>query len=139
EKPLQHLQEALKLNADLWRGHYCIGRIYRDTGKAKEAADELTRDLQSAPTEPGPWVALAELSRQWDYPGPESTVTEAVTGDDEGAWYYREERHLLRGRHGVRRQAPGRQGDRCVHQGARVQARQPQGEVSARPGLLPQS
>src|SRR5678816_2662373 len=72
EKPLQHLQEAVKLNPDLWRAHYCIGRIYRDTGKSKEAADELNRALQSAPTEPGPWVALAELYRQWDYPDPVS-------------------------------------------------------------------
>src|SRR5262249_31092393 len=31
EKPLQHLQEAVKLNPELWRAHYCIGRIYRDT------------------------------------------------------------------------------------------------------------
>ena len=79
EKPLQHLQEAVKLNSELWRAHYCIGRIYRDTGKSKEAADELTRALQSAPTEPGPWVALAELYRQWDYPDQAIQVAEAGT------------------------------------------------------------
>ena len=93
EKPLQHLQEAVKLNPDLWRAHYCIGRIYRDTGKSKEAADELTRALQSAPTEPGPWVALAELYRQWDYPDQARQVAEAgttvVPGSNEKSdiWY----------------------------------------------------
>ena len=93
EKPLQHLQEAVKLNNDLWRAHYFIGRIYRDTGKSKEAADELTRALQSAPTEPGPWVALAELYRQWDYPDQARQVAEAgtavVPGNSEKSdiWY----------------------------------------------------
>lgn len=79
EKPLQHLQEAVKLNNDLWRAHYYIGRIYRDTGKSKEAADELTRALAAAPTEWGPWVALAELYRRWDYTDQAIQVAEAGT------------------------------------------------------------
>jgi tetratricopeptide (TPR) repeat protein len=79
EKALQHLQEALKLNADLWRAHYMIGRIYREIGKSKQAADEFTRALQSAPTEPEPWIALAELYRQWDYPEQAIQVAEAGT------------------------------------------------------------
>jgi tetratricopeptide (TPR) repeat protein len=79
EKPLQHLQEAVKLNNDLWRAHYYIGRIYRDTGKSKEAAEELTKALQSGPTEFGPWVALAELYRQWDYTDQAIQVAEAGT------------------------------------------------------------
>ena len=79
EKALQHLKEAVKLNNDLWRAHYCIGRIYRDTGKSKEAAEEMTRALQYGPTEPQPWVALAELYRQWDYPDQAIQVAEAGT------------------------------------------------------------
>src|ERR1044071_793008 len=79
EKPLQHLQEAIKLNNDLWRAHYYIGRIYRDTGKAKEAADELTKALQAGPIEPGPWVALAELYRRWDYTDQAIQIAEAGT------------------------------------------------------------
>jgi tetratricopeptide (TPR) repeat protein len=67
ETALQHLQEALKINGELWRAHYLIGRIYRDTGKSKEAASELTAALRSAPADPAPWIALAELYRQWDY------------------------------------------------------------------------
>ncbi len=67
EKPQQYLQKAIELNPELWRAHYYLGRIYRDTGKSKESADELTKALSSAPTDPGPWVALAELYRQWDF------------------------------------------------------------------------
>jgi tetratricopeptide (TPR) repeat protein len=79
EKALQHLREAVKLNNDLWRAHYFIGRIYRDTGKSKEAAEELTKALQSGPTEIGPWVALAELYHQWDYTDQAIQVAEAGT------------------------------------------------------------
>jgi tetratricopeptide (TPR) repeat protein len=67
EKPLQHLQEAVKLNNELWRAHYYIGRIYRDTGKSREAAIALTNALKYGPPDPGPWVALSELYYQWDY------------------------------------------------------------------------
>jgi len=67
EKPLQHLQESVKLNSELWRAHYYLGRIYRDTGKVKEAAEEFTKALQSVPSQAAPWVALAELYRAWDY------------------------------------------------------------------------
>jgi tetratricopeptide (TPR) repeat protein len=67
EKPLQHLQEAVKLNNELWRAHYYIGRIYRETGKVKEAAEEFTKALKSVPPEAGPWVALAQLYLLWDY------------------------------------------------------------------------
>jgi len=77
EKPLQHLQEALKLNKDLWSAHYLIGRIYRDTGKSKEAAVELTSALKAGPTDAGPWVALAELYRAWDYTDQAIQIAEA--------------------------------------------------------------
>lgn len=93
EKPLQHLQEAVKLNNELWRAHYFIGRIYRATGKAKEAAEEMTKALQSGPTEYAPWVALAELYRQWDYTDQAIQVAEAGTMAVPGAneksdvWY----------------------------------------------------
>jgi tetratricopeptide (TPR) repeat protein len=79
EKPLQHLREAVKLNNDLWRAHYYIGRIYRDTGKSKEAAEELTKAVASGPTEPGPWVAITELYRQWDYTDQAIQIAEAGT------------------------------------------------------------
>ncbi|MBS1121153.1 MAG: Tetratricopeptide 2 repeat protein [Deltaproteobacteria bacterium] len=67
QEPLQYLQTAIKLNNDLWRGHYLLGSIYRHGGKTKEAADEFSKALEAGPTEPAPWIALAELYRQWDY------------------------------------------------------------------------
>ncbi len=67
EKPRQYLQKAIELNPELWRAHYYLGRIYRDTDKPKEAAEALTKALSYAPTQPGPWVALGELYRKWDY------------------------------------------------------------------------
>lgn len=67
EKPRQYLQKAIELNPELWRAHYYLGRIYRDTDKPKEAAEALTKSLSYAPTQPGPWVALGELYRKWDY------------------------------------------------------------------------
>jgi cytochrome c-type biogenesis protein CcmH/NrfG len=80
EKPLQHLQEAVKLNNDLWRAHYYLGRIYRDTGKVKEAAEEFTKALQAVPPQAAPWVALAELYRAWDYTEQALAVATAGVG-----------------------------------------------------------
>ncbi len=93
EKPAQYLSKAIELNPELWRAHYYLGRIYRDTGKSKEAAEELTKSLQSAPTAPGPWVALAEVYRQWDYTDQAIAVATqgaaVVPGDNEVSdiWY----------------------------------------------------
>ena len=67
EKPLQHLQEAAKLNPDLWRAHYYLGRVYRETDKPKEAADEFSKSLNANPREWAPYVALGDLYRHWDY------------------------------------------------------------------------
>jgi tetratricopeptide (TPR) repeat protein len=79
EPARQHLQESIKLNPDLWGPHYFLGRIYRDTGKTKEAAEELTKALQGGAIDPEPWVALAELYRQWDYTDQAIQVAEAGT------------------------------------------------------------
>jgi tetratricopeptide (TPR) repeat protein len=67
EKAVQALQEAIKLNPSLWRAHYRLGDIYRDTDKPKEAAEELSQAIKLNPREPGPYVALGELYRKWDY------------------------------------------------------------------------
>jgi tetratricopeptide (TPR) repeat protein len=67
EKSQQHLAEAVKLNPELWRAHYFLGRIYRAQDKAKEAADEFSAAIKANPREPGPYVALGELYRKWDY------------------------------------------------------------------------
>lgn len=67
EKSSQHLQEAAKLNKEMWRAHYYLGRIYRAQDKPKEAATSFSAALQANPREQGPYVALAELYRKWDY------------------------------------------------------------------------
>ena len=93
EKSLQHLQEAVKLNNELWRAHYYIGRIFRDTGKVKEAATEMNKAVAGAPTEPAPWVSLAELYLQWDYTDEAIQIAEAGTtvvpgtNDKSDIWY----------------------------------------------------
>jgi tetratricopeptide (TPR) repeat protein len=68
EGAIQHLQRATKVNDQLWKSHYFLGRIFRDTDKPAEAAQELTKAIQSNPFEPAPYIALSELYLQWDYP-----------------------------------------------------------------------
>ena len=67
EKPMQALQEALKLNPGLWRAHYRLGDIYRDSDKPKEAAEEFSQAIKNNPRDPNPYIALGELYRLWDY------------------------------------------------------------------------
>ena len=67
EKPAQHLQEAVKLNGDMWRAHYYLGKIYREQDKPKDAATEFTAAIKANPRESGPYIALGELYRKWDY------------------------------------------------------------------------
>lgn len=67
EQPAQHLQKAVELNKDMWRAHYYLGKIYREQDKPKEAATEFSAALVSNPREQGPYVALGEMYRRWDY------------------------------------------------------------------------
>jgi tetratricopeptide (TPR) repeat protein len=67
EKAQQHLKEAVKLNKDMWRAHYYLGRVYRWQDKPKEAATEFSAALAANPRESGPYIALSELYRAWDY------------------------------------------------------------------------
>jgi len=64
---LQHLQKAVELNKDMWRAHYYLGKIFKESSKPKEAADELSKALAANPREAAPYVALSELYRKWDY------------------------------------------------------------------------
>lgn len=67
DKSQQHLSEAIKLNADMWRAHYYLGQIYRAQDKAKDAATEFSKALQADPRQSAPYIALGELYRKWDY------------------------------------------------------------------------
>lgn len=67
EKAKQHLEQAVKLNPELWRAHYLLGSIARHAGRTKEAAEGFSKALGFGPVEPAPWIALCELYRAWDY------------------------------------------------------------------------
>ncbi|MFT3698955.1 MAG: tetratricopeptide repeat protein [Kofleriaceae bacterium] len=67
EKPMQHLQEAVKLNGDMWNAHYFLGKIYREQDKPKDAASEFSSAIKANPREANPYIALGELYRKWDY------------------------------------------------------------------------
>jgi tetratricopeptide (TPR) repeat protein len=63
----QHLDAALQLEPNLWRAHYYLGKLARERGEAKVAAEHLTKALMANPREYGPYIALAEIYRKWDY------------------------------------------------------------------------
>jgi len=88
----QLLRHAVQLDDSLWRAHYYLGRFARDQGRAQDAARALTKALSFAPPQPGPWVALGELYRRWDYPELAARVAEQGTKVVTGAkasdvWY----------------------------------------------------
>ena len=93
DKAQQHLAEAVKLNGDMWRAHYYLGRIYREQDKPKEAATEFSKSLAADPRQQGPYVALGELYRKWDYTDEAIKVTSQgvsnVPGSNEVSdiWY----------------------------------------------------
>jgi tetratricopeptide (TPR) repeat protein len=75
----QHIQEAVKLNDNLWRAHYYLGKIYRTSDKPKEAAQEFTKAIQADAHQQAPYVALEELYRGWDYTDAAIKVAQAGT------------------------------------------------------------
>jgi len=93
QTPLQYLTQAVKLNADMWRAHYYLGRIYREMDKPKDAADEFSKALVANPRESGPYIALGELYNKWDYTDQAIAVSQKgttfVPGSNEVAdiWY----------------------------------------------------
>lgn len=93
EKAQQHLQEAIKINTDMWRAHYYMGKIYKAEDKPKDAADEFTKAIKGDPREWGPYVALAQLYLKWDYPDQAIQVASqgvsnvVGTNDQSEIWY----------------------------------------------------
>jgi tetratricopeptide (TPR) repeat protein len=86
----QLLRHATKLDDQMWRAHYYLGRIARDAGRARDAADELTKALRGGPSQPGPWIALVELYRRWQYPELALSVAEQAvlrSPDATDVWY----------------------------------------------------
>lgn len=64
---LQSLETAVKLNGDLFRAYYYIGRIHRHDENAQKAAEAFTKAIEANPRFGEPYVALGELYRRWDY------------------------------------------------------------------------
>ncbi len=61
------LEAAIVIEPALWRAHYYLGRIYREADDAKLAAESFTRAILADGHRQGPYIALAELYRKWDY------------------------------------------------------------------------
>ena len=92
EEAKTHLESAVKLNGELWRGYYLLGDIYRHAGKTKEAAEAYTKSLELGAFENAPWIALAELYRAWDFNEESRKVAEngllVVPGDQKSDLFY---------------------------------------------------
>ena len=136
EKPMQHLQEAVKLNGEMWRAHYFLGKIYREQDKPKDAATEFSAAIKANPRESGPYVALGELYRKWDYTDEaikvtsQGTVNVPGTNEVSDIWFvlgmgYDDKRMDDKAIEAFDKAIETKQG-------------QPQGEVPARSGVLPQ-
>lgn len=85
------LRRAVQLEDRLWRAHYYLGRIERDLGRPRSAAEELTKALSHGANDIAPWIALCELYRQWQHPELAAQVaalgTLNVSGDIADLWY----------------------------------------------------
>lgn len=64
---LEALRIAASLEPKLWRAHDYLGRILRDRGDARTAAEQLSLAIAQHAWEPGPYLALGELYRRWGY------------------------------------------------------------------------
>jgi tetratricopeptide (TPR) repeat protein len=61
------LRRAVKLAPDLWRGHYYLGRVYRDLDDVKREAEQFSATIATHPSYRFGYIALIELYRHWDY------------------------------------------------------------------------
>jgi tetratricopeptide (TPR) repeat protein len=61
------LRRAAKLQPDLWRAHYYLGRVYRDLDDAKHAAEQFSQTIRTYPAYRFGYIALIELYRRWDF------------------------------------------------------------------------
>lgn len=82
------LEKAVELNPDLYRGHWYLGRIYRDTGRPREAAESWTRACALNPYFGKPFVRLGELYLFWD------KIPEAIQVLSQGKQYVPDDEDL---------------------------------------------
>jgi tetratricopeptide (TPR) repeat protein len=62
---LEALRMAARLEPRLWRAHDYLGRILRDRGDPRAAAEQLSQAVAQHAWEAGPYLALVELYRRW--------------------------------------------------------------------------
>lgn len=79
DRALVHLSHAIRLDSKLWRAHYYIGRIHRERGDDRWAAESFDTAVRASPPDPGPYIALGELYRKWDYPNEALAVAKLGT------------------------------------------------------------
>jgi tetratricopeptide (TPR) repeat protein len=89
---LERLRLATQLEPALWRAQYYLGRVYRAKDQQRSAAEHFTQAIVQKRDEQGPYVALAELYRKWDYTKEAIEVatlgTAHLTGDSLSDIYY---------------------------------------------------
>jgi tetratricopeptide (TPR) repeat protein len=61
------LRRAAKLNPQLWRAHYYLGRVYRDLDDSRHAAEQFAQAIATHPSYRFGYLALIELYRRWSY------------------------------------------------------------------------
>jgi tetratricopeptide (TPR) repeat protein len=61
------LATAVRLEPALWRAHYYLGRIYRDLGDARRAAEQFSATIRTHPGYRFSYIALCELYRGRDH------------------------------------------------------------------------
>jgi tetratricopeptide (TPR) repeat protein len=61
------LTAAARLGPALALAHYYLGEVYREQDNPRAAAEAFTRAIQADPSQPLPYIALAELYRGWVY------------------------------------------------------------------------
>ena len=92
EPAREALVRATRLQPKLWRAHYYLGRVYRDLGDPRRAADQLSQTIALHPTYHYGYIALIELYRRWDYVDQAIAVatlgtTHVAQADVEPLWY----------------------------------------------------
>ncbi|MEO7734962.1 MAG: tetratricopeptide repeat protein [Kofleriaceae bacterium] len=74
------LVRATRLAPALWRGHYYLGRVYRDLDDPRRAAEQLLQTIAMHPTYRYSYIALIQLYRRWDYLDQALAVASLGTG-----------------------------------------------------------
>jgi tetratricopeptide (TPR) repeat protein len=67
EPARQALTAAASLAPALAPAHDHLGRVHREQDHPRAAAEAFTHAIRADPSQPQPYIALAELYRSWDY------------------------------------------------------------------------